>query len=43
VNEDYDEGGVVFKKTIILTGSESAEDVAEIHKLNRNISRRIEN
>jgi phosphoribosylglycinamide formyltransferase-1 len=29
VNEDYDEGGVVFQKKIILTGSESAEDVAE--------------
>jgi phosphoribosylglycinamide formyltransferase-1 len=34
VNEDYDEGGVVFQKKIILTGSESAEDVAEsIHEL----------
>ncbi|MFT5714336.1 MAG: phosphoribosylglycinamide formyltransferase-1 [Flavobacterium sp.] len=34
VNEDYDEGGVVFQKRAILTGSESAEEVAErIHEL----------
>jgi phosphoribosylglycinamide formyltransferase-1 len=34
VNEDYDEGGVVFQKKIILTGNESAEDIAEsIHEL----------
>jgi phosphoribosylglycinamide formyltransferase-1 len=34
VNEDYDEGGVIFQKKIILTGSESAEDIAEsIHEL----------
>jgi phosphoribosylglycinamide formyltransferase-1 len=29
VNEDYDEGAVVFQKKITLIGSESAEDVAE--------------
>jgi phosphoribosylglycinamide formyltransferase-1 len=34
VNEHYDEGGVVFQKKIILTGSESAEDIADkIHEL----------
>ncbi|HEY4619181.1 MAG TPA: phosphoribosylglycinamide formyltransferase [Flavobacterium sp.] len=34
VNEHYDEGGVVFQKKIVLTGSESAEEVAEkIHEL----------
>jgi phosphoribosylglycinamide formyltransferase-1 len=34
VNEHYDEGGVVFQKKIILTGGESADDIAErIHEL----------
>jgi phosphoribosylglycinamide formyltransferase-1 len=34
VNEDYDEGGIVFQKKIVLTGNESVEDVAErIHEL----------
>lgn len=34
VNEHYDEGGIVFQKKIVLTGSESAEEIAErIHEL----------
>jgi phosphoribosylglycinamide formyltransferase-1 len=36
VNENYDEGGVVFQKKVTLTGSESPEDIAErIHELER--------
>jgi phosphoribosylglycinamide formyltransferase-1 len=34
VNEHYDEGGVVFQKKVILSGSETPEDIAErIHEL----------
>ncbi|MEZ7498236.1 phosphoribosylglycinamide formyltransferase [Flavobacterium sp. Arc3] len=34
VNENYDEGGVVFQKEVALTGSETPEGVAEkIHEL----------
>jgi phosphoribosylglycinamide formyltransferase-1 len=34
VNENYDEGGVVFQKKVTLNGSETPEDVAErIHEL----------
>ena len=34
VNENYDEGGVIFQKSIALTGSETAEQIAtEIHEL----------
>ena len=34
VNEHYDEGNVIFQKSVSLTGKESAEDVAEkVHEL----------
>ena len=34
VNEQYDEGNVIFQKSVSLTGKESAEDVAEkVHEL----------
>ncbi len=34
VNENYDEGGVIFQKVVNLTGNETPEDVAEkIHEL----------
>ena len=34
VNENYDEGNIIFQKSIALIGTESPEDVAEkIHKL----------
>lgn len=34
VNEDYDEGGIIFQKKVKLTGNESPERVAEkIHEL----------
>ena len=34
VNEQYDEGGVIFQKKVLLTGNETPEDVAgKIHEL----------
>jgi phosphoribosylglycinamide formyltransferase-1 len=34
VNENYDEGNIIFQKSIFLTGTESPEDVADkIHEL----------
>jgi phosphoribosylglycinamide formyltransferase-1 len=34
VNEHYDEGGVIFQKKLLLTGTETPEDVAaKIHLL----------
>jgi phosphoribosylglycinamide formyltransferase-1 len=34
VNENYDEGGLVFQKKVTLTGAETPEDIAEkIHEL----------
>jgi len=34
VNENYDEGNIIFQKSVPLTGTESPEDVADkIHEL----------
>jgi phosphoribosylglycinamide formyltransferase-1 len=36
VNEDYDKGGVVFQKKVILIDNETPEDIAErIHELGK--------